>query len=29
MTQETRVQEFVASFEGLRTEVEKVIAGHR
>jgi len=29
MTQETRVQEFVASFEGLRAEVEKVIVGHR
>ena len=25
MTQETRVQEFVAAFEGLRAEVEKVI----
>jgi MoxR-like ATPase len=29
MIQETRVQEFVASFEGLRAEVEKVIVGHR
>ena len=29
MTQEPRVQEFVASFEGLRAEVEKVIVGHR
>ena len=29
MTQETRVQEFVASFEALRAEVEKVIVGHR
>jgi len=29
MTQETRVHEFVASFEGLRAEVEKVIVGHR
>jgi MoxR-like ATPase len=29
MTQEKRVQEFVASFEGLRAEVEKVIVGHR
>ena len=29
MTQERRVQEFVASFEGLRAEVEKVIVGHR
>jgi MoxR-like ATPase len=29
MTQDTRVQEFVASFEGLRAEVEKVIVGHR
>jgi MoxR-like ATPase len=29
MTQDTRVQEFVTSFEGLRAEVEKVIVGHR
>jgi MoxR-like ATPase len=29
MTQDTRVQDFVASFEGLRAEVEKVIVGHR
>jgi MoxR-like ATPase len=29
MTQDTRAQEFVASFEGLRNEVEKVIVGHR
>src|SRR4029077_17226347 len=29
MTQEARVQEFVAAFEGLRAEVEKVIVGHR
>jgi MoxR-like ATPase len=29
MTQDARVQEFVASFEGLRAEVEKVIVGHR
>jgi MoxR-like ATPase len=29
MTQESRVQEFVAAFEGLRSEVEKVIVGHR
>jgi MoxR-like ATPase len=29
MTQEARVQDFVASFESLRTEVEKVIVGHR
>ncbi len=29
MTQEARVQEFVAAFERLRSEVEKVIVGHR
>jgi len=29
MTQDARVQDFIASFEGLRTEVEKVIVGHR
>jgi MoxR-like ATPase len=29
MTQDTRVREFVAAFEGLRAEVEKVIVGHR
>jgi MoxR-like ATPase len=29
MTQDTRVQEFVTAFEGLRAEVEKVIVGHR
>ncbi len=29
MTDEARVREFVAAFEGLRTEVEKVIVGHR
>src|SRR5436189_1714756 len=29
MTQEARVQDFVASFEALRAEVEKVIVGHR
>ncbi len=29
MTQETRVQEFVAAFERLRAEVEKVIVGQR
>ncbi|MBI1847500.1 MAG: MoxR family ATPase [Candidatus Rokubacteria bacterium] len=29
MTQEARVQEFVAAFEKLRAEVEKVIVGHR
>ena len=29
MTQESRVQEFVAAFERLRSEVEKVIVGHR
>src|SRR5574342_351616 len=29
MSQETRVQAFVAAFEALRTEVEKVIVGHR
>jgi MoxR-like ATPase len=29
MAQDTRVQDFVASFEGLRAEVEKVIVGHR
>ena len=29
MTQEARVQEFVAAFERLRAEVEKVIVGHR
>src|SRR5512132_4449453 len=29
MTPDTRVQEFVAAFEGLRAEVEKVIVGHR
>jgi MoxR-like ATPase len=29
MTTDARVQEFVAAFEGLRTEVEKVIVGHR
>ncbi len=29
MTQDARVQDFVASFEGLRAEVEKVIVGHR
>ena len=29
MTQDARVQEFVAAFGGLRDEVEKVIVGHR
>jgi MoxR-like ATPase len=29
MTQDTRAQEFVTAFEGLRAEVEKVIVGHR
>ncbi len=29
MTQDNRVQDFVAAFEGLRAEVEKVIVGHR
>src|SRR5882672_7021786 len=29
MTQDARVQDFVTSFELLRTEVEKVIVGHR
>jgi MoxR-like ATPase len=29
MVQESRVQEFVAAFERLRAEVEKVIVGHR
>src|SRR5215510_1361349 len=29
MTQDARVQEFVASFNALRGEVEKVIVGHR
>jgi MoxR-like ATPase len=29
MTQDARVPDFVASFEGLRAEVEKVIVGHR
>ena len=29
MTQDARVQDFVASFQGLRAEVEKVIVGHR
>ena len=29
MTQDSRVQAFVAAFEGLRAEVEKVIVGHR
>jgi MoxR-like ATPase len=29
MTQDARVQEFVAAFDGLRAEVEKVIVGHR
>ena len=29
MTQDARVQDFVTSFEALRTEVEKVIVGHR
>src|SRR5574341_1716559 len=29
MSQETRVQAFVAAFEALRAEVEKVIVGHR
>src|SRR5712692_10170090 len=29
MTQEARVQEFVAAFERLRAEVAKVIVGHR
>jgi MoxR-like ATPase len=29
MTQEERVREFVAAFERLRSEVEKVIVGHR
>jgi MoxR-like ATPase len=29
MTQEARVQEFVVAFERLRSEVEKVIVGHR
>ncbi|MBI2216784.1 MAG: MoxR family ATPase [Candidatus Rokubacteria bacterium] len=29
MSYDTRVQEFVTAFEGLRSEVEKVIVGHR
>ena len=29
MTQDARVQEFIAAFAGLRAEVEKVIVGHR
>ena len=29
MTQDSRVRDFVAAFEGLRAEVEKVIVGHR
>src|SRR5262249_39172215 len=29
MSQESRVQEFVTAFEGLRAEVEKIIVGHR
>ena len=29
MTQESRVQEFVQSFDALRSEVEKIIVGHR
>jgi MoxR-like ATPase len=29
MTQDARVQEFVTAFEALRSEVEKVIVGHR
>ena len=29
MSQEDRVREFVAAFERLRSEVEKVIVGHR
>jgi len=29
MTQDSRVQEFISSFQALRTEVEKVIVGHR
>jgi MoxR-like ATPase len=29
MSQDSRVQAFVTAFEGLRTEVEKVIVGHR
>src|SRR5499426_3902464 len=29
MSQDARVQEFVTAFEGLRSEVEKVIVGHR
>src|SRR5262249_18147426 len=29
MSQESRVQAFVAAFNGLRAEVEKVIVGHR
>jgi MoxR-like ATPase len=29
MTQDARVQEFVTAFDGLRSEVEKVIVGHR
>ncbi len=29
MSQDSRVQAFVAAFEGLRAEVEKVIVGHR
>ncbi|MBI2204076.1 MAG: MoxR family ATPase [Candidatus Rokubacteria bacterium] len=29
MSQDARVREFVSAFEGLRTEVEKVIVGHR
>ncbi|MBI3636997.1 MAG: AAA family ATPase, partial [Candidatus Rokubacteria bacterium] len=28
MTEETRVREFMSAFEGLRSEVEKVIVGH-
>src|SRR5438132_4174025 len=29
MSQDSRVRTFVAAFEGLRAEVEKVIVGHR
>ena len=29
MTQDSRVQDFIAAFSGLRSEVEKVIVGHR
>jgi MoxR-like ATPase len=29
MTQDARVQEFVSAFEALRSEVEKIIVGHR